>query len=265
MPGKTLNILFLGDIIGKPGQRAVASSLQGLRRRYRADFVIANGENILDGFGIDRDAAAQLFKVGVEVVTTGNHVWHDKWIQSLLSSDPRVIRPHNYPGKAPGSGLFETEVRGTPVAVINIQGRDRMAPIDCPFQTARQLVRKLGSKTPIKIVDFHAESPTEKEALAHFLDGEVSAVIGTHTHVQTADETILAKGTAYITDVGACLPEPSVIGFDPLVSVRRVITQLPLRNEVAEEPAAIHGLSLTIDVSNGRAVHIERIRHESVV
>ena len=265
MPGKTLNILFLGDIIGKPGLRAVAGSLSGLRRRYRSDFVIANGENILDGFGIDRDAAEQLFKLGVDVITTGNHVWHDKWIDKLLSSEPRIVRPHNYPGKAPGTGVFETEVKGTRVAVLNVQGRERMAPIDCPFHATRQVLNRLGSKTPIKIVDFHAESPKEKEALAHYFDGDVSAVIGTHTHVQTADEAILDKGTARITDVGACLPEPSVIGFDPVISVRRVITQLPLRNEVAEQTATIHGLSLTIDVANGKTTAVERIRHESLV
>ncbi len=260
-----MRILILGDIIGKPGMRAVVSALKGLIRRYRADLVIVNGENSNDGYGITADLADQLFRAGAQVITTGNHVWHDDKVGELLDSRPEVLRPDNYPAGVPGSGVFVIDRKQGKTAVINLQGRDRMPSIDCPFRRFREIMKRLGSSIDQVVVDFHAESTAEKEALAHYLDGEATVVFGTHTHVQTADDRILPKGTAYITDIGACAVEQSVIGFKPDISTRRVLTQLPLRNEVADGAAVIHGLLVESGAGSRRAVSVERIRFTSLV
>ena len=265
MPADTTNVLILGDVIGQPGLRAVISSIKSLSRKYRADVVVVNGENADDGFGITSDIAGQLFRAGVDVVTTGNHVWHDDQVAQLLNREAHVLRPDNYPSGAPGTGVATVDRRVPPVHVVNLQGRIHMAPIDCPFRAARDLVKRLKQVSPIIIVDFHAESTEEKEALALYLDGDVSVLFGTHTHVQTADERILPKGTAYITDVGACLPPKSVIGFEPSISIRRSLTQIPIKNEVASAAATIHGLSVKIENSSGKALSVERIRYQSLV
>ncbi|MFP4152038.1 MAG: TIGR00282 family metallophosphoesterase [Alkalispirochaeta sp.] len=250
-----MRILILGDVIGASGMRAVVSALRGLIRQYRADFVVVNGENADDGFGINHALAEQLFKAGADVITTGNHVWHHEDVGTLLDNNPAVLRPDNYPGGAPGSGVSLTEGKAGRVAVVNLQGRDRMPTIECPFRRAREILKRLRGKTDAIIVDFHAESTHEKEALAFYLDGEVSVVYGTHTHVQTADHRILPKGTAYITDIGASGPDDSVIGFDPQISIRRVLTQLPLKNEVAPGAATLHGLVVqTGDAGTANAV-----------
>lgn len=260
-----MRILILGDIIGQPGMRAVVSALKGLIRRYRADLVIANGENALDGFGINADLADQLFRAGVHVITTGNHVWHDDKVGELLKQRPQVLRPDNYPGGAPGSGVYVVERKQGTTAVINLQGRDRMPSIDCPFRRFREIMKRLGNTVTHVIVDFHAESTAEKEALGHFVDGDATVVFGTHTHIQTADEGILPGGTAYITDIGACSVPESVIGFRSEISQRRVLTQLPLKNEVAPGQAVIHGLCVEADNSSRKATAIERIQFRSLV
>ncbi len=260
-----MRILILGDVIGQPGIRAVVSALKGLVRDHRADVVIVNGENADEGFGISPAIADQLFKAGADVITTGNHVWHHDDIGDLLNGNPRVLRPDNYPGGAPGSGLYIHEGRGGRVAVINLQGRDRMPAIDCPFRRARDILKRIKGQADAVVVDFHAESTEEKEAFAHYLDGDVTVVYGTHTHVQTADERILPGGTAAITDIGACGPDQSVIGFDPAISVRRVITQLPLRNEVAANAATLHGLVVTTGEPAPRAASVERIQFRSLI
>lgn len=237
-----MRILVLGDIIGRPGVRAVVSALRSLVRDHRADMVIVNGENSLDGFGIDGEIAAQLFRAGVDVITTGNHVWHDPSIGELLNREPRLLRPDNYPGDLPGSGMYVHEGRGGRVAVINLQGREFLPAIECPFRRARDLIKRVADTVDWIVVDFHAEATDEKEALAAYLDGQVTLVYGTHTHVATADARLLPRGTAYMTDIGACGPPGSVIGFQPETSVRRVLTQLPLKNEVLDVPAVLHGL-----------------------
>jgi 2',3'-cyclic-nucleotide 2'-phosphodiesterase len=259
-----MKILILGDVIGQSGMRAVVSALKGLIRQYRADVVIVNGENAADGFGINAQLAEQLFKAGADVITTGNHVWHDDSIADLLNNNPTILRPDNYPGGAPGSGVYIHESRGGNLAVVNLQGRDRMPAIDCPFRRAREILKRLKGKVSGVVVDFHAESTEEKEALAHYLDGDVTVLYGTHTHVQTADERVLPGGTAYITDIGASGPDDSVIGFDPEISMRRVLTQLPLKNEVATGAATLHGLFVESD-GNGRATSVERITYRSLV
>ena len=260
-----MRILILGDIIGANGMRAVVTALQSLQREHRADFVIANAENANGGFGVTGELAEQLFRAGVAVITTGNHVWHDDDVEDLLTSEQRVLRPHNYPSGLAGSGWYIAKHAAGRIAVLNLQGRDRLGAIDDPFRAAKTVLKANKGAYDLLVVDFHAESTQEKEALAHMLDGKATVVYGTHTHVQTADDRILPRGTAYITDVGACLPTPSVIGFDAQISVRRGLTQLPIRNEVASGPARIHGLLVEAGGSGVRATAVQRIQYQSLV
>lgn len=260
-----MRFLILGDVIGTPGVRAVTSALKGLMRTHRADFVVVNGENSVDGYGVNRTTAGQLFSSGADVITTGNHVWRDEHVGELLTEEPRVLRPDNYPSGAPGSGVYIEERKSHRIAVINLQGRERMPRTECPFRRFRDIMKRLGSTVDYVIVDFHAESTAEKEAFAHYADGDATVVFGTHTHVQTADERILPRGTAAITDVGACLPVPSVIGFNPEISQRRVLTQLPLRNEVAQGAATIHGLVVETAKERQKATSVERFQFRSLV
>lgn len=260
-----MRILILGDIIGQPGMRAVVSALKGLIRRYRADLVVANGENANEGFGITAALADQLLRAGVHVITTGNHVWHDEKVGELLDVRSEVLRPDNYPAGVPGSGVCVLERKQGKIAVINLQGRERMPSIDCPFRRFREIMKRLGNSLTHVIVDFHAESTGEKEALAHFVDGEATVFFGTHTHVQTADQRILPGGTATITDIGACSVPESVIGFRPEISNRRVLTQLPLKNEVAPGQAVIHGIFVESEDDSRKARSIERVVFRSLV
>ncbi|MFW5737355.1 MAG: TIGR00282 family metallophosphoesterase, partial [Spirochaetota bacterium] len=193
-----------------------------------------------------------------------NHVWQRKELYSLLDSEPRLLRPANYPPGAPGHGSCVVDVRGTPVGVANLQGRKRMPAIDCPFRKATEIVRSLGRETKIIFIDFHAEATDEKEAFAHHLDGSVSGIVGTHTHVATNDAHVLPKGTAYQTDIGACGPGDSVIGFIPEISIRRAITQLPLKNEVSDSPVVLNGAVITVDAESGTALSIASVREQSV-
>lgn len=258
MPDKnTLKALIIGDVIGAPGCRAIFMGLPALIKSKKPDLVVVNGENAADGFGITEELAERIFAAGAQVITTGNHVWQKHESYRYLSNEPRVLRPLNYPPGCPGHGYMELTVQGVDILVANLQGRDNMAAIDCPFRAADDLLRK--SKARIKLIDFHAESTREKEAFALDLDGKVSAIVGTHTHVPTADERILPKGTAYVTDLGATGPRNSVIGFRPDISVRRALTQLPIRNEVLDEPAVIRGVELDIDRTSGKALGIERV------
>ncbi len=260
-----LRALVLGDIFGQPGCRALYIGLKPLVKKYNADLVVVNGENAADGYGITPEIASQLFAGGVHVITTGNHIWQKREIIPVLNSNDRILRPANYPHCKIGKGHTVLEVKGRKVAVVNLQGRLHLPDIDCPFTIGRDLVRRLRDSTRIIIVDFHAEAPEEKEALAFYLDGFVSLVIGTHTHVQTADERILAGGTAYITDIGMTGPTGSVIGVDSETAVRRSMTQMPLKMAPAESPAVINGVFVEIDVESGKAVSITRVREQSRV
>ncbi len=254
MGAKTFTTLLLGDIYGDPGCRAIYFKLPSLIKKYRADFVIINGENAYNGFGITTAQVDLLFGCGVDVITSGNHIWHEKeLVSTYLDSKEALLRPANYGNILPGHGLV---ILGE-VCVINLQGRINMFPIDDPFKTASELLKNV--KTKAIFVDFHAENPDEKEALAFFLDGKVTAVVGTHIHVQTMDERILPKGTAYITDLGMCGPKGSIIGCNPDIAIKRQKTQLPIKAKVFDNVAEIHGVCVVSDLETGKALEITRL------
>lgn len=257
---KKISVLVLGDVVGQPGCRALFFKLPGLIKKYKTDVVIVNGENASDGFGILPEEAQKFFSRGVDVITTGNHIWQKREIYPMMEKEnAMIIRPANYPPGVPGTGDAVVVVKGVEVSVVNLLGRVRMGlPVDCPFRKSQDFLKK-NKKKKVVIVDFHAEDTMEKEALAWYLDGKVSAVVGTHTHVQTADERILPKGTAYITDIGMTGPDESVIGTKPEISIRRALTQLPLKMEVVDNKATIHGVLIQIDGDSGRALSIERV------
>ena len=217
------------------------------------------------GYGINIDEAGNLFAAGISVITTGNHVWQQSSIFEYPDASNKILRPANYPNGNPGEGACIVNRRGVEIAVINLQGRRHLPAIDCPFRKAKEILRSLSRNVSAIFIDFHADDPSEKEALAHFLDGSVSALCGTHTHIQTTDEKILPNGTAYITDVGACCPQTSVIGFDAQTSVKRACEQIPYRFIAAEGPAMIHGVAISIDRETKRAKQINRIREQSSV
>lgn len=250
---------MLGDVCGQPGCRALFMGLGGLVKDYRADLVVVNGENAANGFGLSARLMEQFFELGVHVITSGNHIWQQDDLLPHLDREQRLLRPANYPPKAPGHGSVVVESKGRKIGVLNLQGRQQLATLDCPFRVGMDQVRALRKQTPIILVDFHAENTEEKEALGLYLDGKVSAVVGTHTHVQTADEKLLPKKTAYITDLGLCGPSESVIGSDPAISIARQLSQLPLRSEIAQTPPVIQGVFITIDPATGNALSIERV------
>lgn len=254
-----LNALMLGDVCGQPGMRALFVSLGNLVKECKADIVVVNGENAADGFGLSVDQMNQLFTLGVDVITSGNHIWQQEDLRPYLDSEARLLRPANYPDGVPGHGMAVVITKKGDVVVLNLQGRQQMPVIDSPFKVADSLVRKAKQKSQVILVDFHAEQTDEKESLAFYLDGKVSAVIGTHTHVQTADEKILPQGTAYLTDMGMCGPRNSVIGSDPSVAIEKQLTQMPLKNPISDEPPMINGVLLSIDTGNGKTLSITRI------
>ena len=263
---ENINVVFLGDLVGCAALEMLCSKLPKLREEMQADLIVVNGENAARGFGIHADQAEALLAAGVDVITSGNHIWQKEDILPVLDSNPRLLRPGNYPPGAPGTGeciLKLQERDGLEVAVLNLQGRERMGmAVDCPFRAADELVEKLQKQTPLILLDFHAEDVREKEAMAHHLDGRVSAVVGTHTHVPTADERILPEGTAAVTDLGMCGPSDSVIGTRAELSIQRSLTQLPLRMDLSENPIVLQGVLLILDSWTGRASSIRRITHE---
>lgn len=259
MPADSVRILFLGDVVGQPGNRAIFFNLKNLIKKFDADFTIINGENSADGFGIIPSIADQFFLNGADVVTTGNHVWQKNDIYPYLDEHDNILRPANFPPDVPGHGSCIVEKKGIRLGVINLQGRENMSTIDCPFRCGRELVKKLRKETNLIFVDFHAEVPSEKEALCSYLDGQVTVLAGTHTHVQTADERIWKKGTAYITDVGMTGPVDTVIGTIKEIAVQRVLTQMPLKMEIADNGAEICGILVEADAASGKALSIRRI------
>ena len=255
-----VKILFIGDIVGEPGRRAVKLLLPRLREQHGLDFVIANGENSAGGNGITPRIATELFSFGIDVITSGDHLWDQKEVMELLASEKRFLRPLNYPAGTPGtgSGVFETKTRSR-IAVLNAQGRTFMPALENPFLVVPPEIERLRQQTKIIFVDFHAEATSEKIAFARMLDGKVSAVVGTHTHVQTADEQIFPGGTAYLSDAGFTGPQESVLGREIEPVIRRFVTNMPQRFEVATQRVMLHGAVIEIDETSGKAVKIQRV------
>lgn len=258
-----MKILFIGDIVGSPGRQAIKELLPGLQKEFCLDFVIANAENAAGGSGITASVAQELFAAGVDVLTSGDHIWKKREILELINQEERILRPVNFPAGAPGRGfgVFKTK-SGFRVGVINTQGRVFMEALECPFRTTRQAQEELSQVTQIIIVDMHAEATSEKVALGWYLDGKVSGVLGTHTHIQTADERILPNGTAYITDAGMTGPYDSVIGRRIEDVLARFLTAVPVRFEVAKENIQLQGVVLDIDEGTGKARSIVRIQRK---
>jgi len=260
-----MRVLLIGDIVGLPGCRAVAELLPGIVSDYKIDVTIANAENAADGFGLTQTLAGELFACGVQLLTSGNHIWDKINIVKFIEKESRLLRPANFPAETPGrgSGIIES---GSPVriGVLNLAGRVFMESLDCPFRTARREIELLRAETPVIIVDMHAEATAEKIALGWFLDGSVSAVLGTHTHVQTADEKILPQGTAYITDVGMTGSADSVIGVRKELALKRFLTQMPVPFATAEDDVQLQGVWVEIDPATGKSRRIERIQRACV-
>ncbi|MCS7023768.1 MAG: TIGR00282 family metallophosphoesterase [Bryobacteraceae bacterium] len=255
-----MRILFIGDIFASPGRKMVADHLAGIVEREHIDLVIANAENAAGGFGLTPALADELFALHIDVLTSGNHIWDKREIYDYFSKQPRLIRPANYGEDLPGKGLVVVPARnGVPCAVINLQGRSYMPMTDCPFRKADSLLASLDPSIKIKIVDFHAELTSEKTAMGWYLDGRVTAVIGTHTHIPTADSRILNQGTAYQTDAGMTGPYESIIGVDRESVIRKFLTALPVRFESATGQPELHGVILDADPETGRALHIQRL------
>lgn len=246
-----MNVLILGDIFGRPGRRIVAELLPGLKEQYDPVLIIANGENAAGGFGLTRKIAEQLFSMGIHVLTSGNHIWDQKEMYFHISEEPRILRPANYPPNVPGAFLYRHEIMEGTIAVVNLIGRVFMLDYDCPFREADRILAELDENVTHVIVDFHGEATSEKIALARYLDGRVSAVVGTHTHVLTADEGILPQGTAYITDLGMCGPKEGVLGVEADTVINKFLTQLPARFSVAKGPAQLNGVVIALDRQGG--------------
>ena len=256
-----MKVLFVGDVNGKPGRTCLEKYLDKSKSRgVSYDFIIANVENAAGGFGLTRDISRSVFSLGVGCQTSGNHIWDKKEIYSYFEDEPRLLRPANYPSEAPGHGynIYELD-DGRKIGIINLQGRIFMWNIDCPFKTSDRIIPEIKEKADIIIIDFHAEATSEKQALGRYLDGRVSAVIGTHTHVQTADERILPGGTAFITDAGMTGPYDSVIGIEVEDALYRVITGVPNRFTVAKGDVRFAGFEMEIDDETGKAHSIKRI------
>lgn len=261
-----MKLLFIGDIVGQPGRRAVKEFLPKLREQHALDFVIANGENSAGGSGITVKTAEEIFSAGVDVITSGDHLWDQKEVMELLTNEKRFLRPLNYPAGTPGQGSAIFEIRNqAKIAVMNVQGRTFMQPaLENPFLIGAEEVKKLREQTKIIFVDFHAEATSEKIAFARMLDSQVSAVVGTHTHVQTADEQIFPGGTAFLSDAGFTGPHESVLGREIAPVIQRFLTSMPQRFEVAKDRVILHGIVIEIDETNGKAICVQRVAEPAV-
>ena len=251
-------VLAVGDIVGKPGRKAVTEVLPDLRREYGLDLVIANAENIAGGLGVTPTTASELLNAGVDVLTSGNHIWAQKEIIPYLNSEMPILRPLNYPPGVPGRGYLVTDR----AVVVNLIGRTFMSNYDCPFRAMDRLLAELGDKPPVIIIDFHAEATSEKVAMGRYLDGRVSAILGTHTHVGTIDAQILPGGTAYVTDIGMTGPTDSIIGDDIDTILQRFLTIIPHRITVGKGTTVLNAILVRVDETNGKAMSIERVSRE---
>jgi metallophosphoesterase (TIGR00282 family) len=257
-----LTVLCVGDVFGEPGRRVLATYLPRLRAELEVDLVVANVENAAAGFGVTPALAREFLTMGVDVMTSGNHVWDRKEILGYIAKENLLLRPANYPTGAPGVGSVVVKAAGRSVGVLNLQGRTFMAPIDCPFAKADEELARLAAETSLIVVDMHAEATSEKQAMGWYLDGRVSAVVGSHSHVQTADERILPHGTAYLTDLGLTGPIDSVIGVTPELAIQRFRTGMPNRFEPAPGRARLQGAVIRLDRDSGRARSIERLQRD---
>ena len=255
-----MKILFIGDIIGKPGRRIVHDELETIVADRQIDLVVANCENSAAGFGVTVDIAERLLEAGAHVLTSGNHIWDKREAHAFMDRRPELLRPANYPDGAPGGGIYVgTTVGGVPYAVMNLQGRVYLPAIDCPFRKADELIESLGDDVKVRMIDLHAEVTSEMVAFGWYVDGRVSAVVGTHTHIPTADERVLPKGTAYITDVGMTGPYDSVIGMGKEASIQRFLSGIPVRFEPAKNDVRMAAVVIEVDESTGHATSIERL------
>ena len=255
-----MNILMVGDVFGESGRAALAKLLPRLRQAHAIDFCVVNIENAASGFGVTPQIAKQALEQGADVLTSGNHIWDKKEIVEFITRDNLLLRPANFPAGTPGVGHVTIKAGPHRVAVLNLMGRVFMTPIDCPFRKADEILPELRRETPIILVDMHCEATSESQAMGWYLDGRVSAVVGTHRHVQTADERVLPGGSAYITDLGMTGPTEGVIGVDRDIILQRFVSQMPVRFEPAKGPAALHGVVIVVDPESGRATDIRRLR-----
>ena len=262
MENKEFKVLIIGDIVGEPGRKALFLSLSQIIQDESVDFVVANAENAAGGFGITGNIAGKLYSYGVDCITTGNHVWRNREVFKVIDTDSRLLRPANYPHGTPGRGWTLIEKNGVKLAVLNLMGRIYMEPLDCPFRTARREISVIKKETKHIIVDFHGEATSEKIAMGWWLDGHVSAVVGTHTHVQTADERVLPGGTAYITDAGMTGPFDSIIGVRKERALSKFTTLIPSKFITAEDDVRLSAVLVTIDTESGKASMIKRIHRQ---
>jgi len=255
-----MNILMVGDVFGEPGRAALARLLPRLRQEHAIDFCVVNVENAAGGFGVTPSMARLFLEQGADVMTSGNHIWDKKEIVEYIAKENLLLRPANFPAGTPGAGSIAVKCGPHKIAVLNLMGRVFMLPIDCPFRKADEVLPELRKDTPIVLVDMHCEATSESQAMGWYLDGRVSAVVGTHRHVQTADERVLPGGTAYITDLGMTGPTDGVIGVDRDLILQKFLSQMPVRFEPAKGPAALHGVVIVVDPDTGRASDIRRLR-----
>lgn len=254
-----MKILFIGDIVGNPGRKAVKEMIPLIKKENNIDFCIANGENAAGGTGITYVVAQELYKSGVDAITMGNHTWSKKEILNFIDSDSNIVRPANYPSELPGKGSTIIGNKGIKIGVLNLLGRVYMDSVDCPFKAAERELVILKSSVKVILVDMHAEATSEKAAMAWYLDGRVSCVLGTHTHVQTSDERILPFGTGFITDVGMTGPHEGIIGVEKELVINKFITHMPVKFEVAKGLVQFNAVVLEVDEKNGKTINIERI------
>jgi len=256
-----MKVIVIGDVVGKPGRKILTAKLKALKEEHEAEFVVANAENAAEGAGVIPKVGDEIISAGVDVMTSGNHIFDKKEVIPYIENQPRLLRPANYAPDAPGRGLWlGSSVSGTQVAVINVQGRIFMPPTECPCRTADRLLAEIGNRAKVIIVDHHAEATSEKLAMGRYLDGRVSIVVGTHTHVQTADDQVLPGGTAYITDLGMTGPYDSIIGVESQLVVTRFLRGLPIRYQTASENPQLHGVVVEIDERTGKAIGIQRLQ-----
>ena len=254
-----MNVLMIGDICGSPGRNAVKKYIGDIKVEYKIDLVIANGENSAGGVGITKSVLEELYSLGIDVVTTGNHIWDKKEIFEFIDNEPFLIRPANYPPASPGKGYCIYKHKNINIGVVNISGRTFMPALDCPFQIIDKILEEIKPKCEVVIVDFHAEATSEKMAMGWYLDGKVSCVVGTHTHIQTADERILNNGTGYITDLGMVGPWNSILGVEKEIIINKFVSNLPTKFNLAKGPNVFSAIVINVNEENGKTVDICRI------